>query len=355
MHLSGFKSTSPDRAVPDTGQGYKVFEAAIALFWAFLVIVLAVFYHGFISNAIQSYEASYSVQYVNPLPTFMMELFALLSSVMAVYLALKRNPLCWLASLALFAGNLTQCLMMHEKTPVVFGLFGIGYLYFYWVRNKQLAIIGAVAGFALALFVLLPMYHIINDGHKNEGIIKQYIEYYHPTFTSIDPSGPMSTAVAIMKEDKPKLWGESFVKDLSLFVPRAIWPDRPIDISEQFAREKIPNWEPGVGLGFSPLGEAYMNFGFGFSFIEFLAFGLLWGWMWRGFKNLLTYYNAPMHFDVIYRIMGSYIILLFFRGLFMGSIKKLIMCMIPIGGALLGMMLLVWLWQQWQARKAATI
>jgi hypothetical protein len=158
----------------------------------------------------------------------------------------------------------------------------------------------------------------------------------------------MAVTAHILANQETITYGRGLVDTFSIFVPRVIWPDRPMDPSEAFAKDVIPNWEPGMGLGYSPLIEAYTNFGLWFSFLEFLAFGLVWGWMWRGFMRLFTFYNAPMHLDIIYRIAGYYVLLMFFRGLIAGSLKQALMYLIPFSIALAGMQILVYIWHKWQ-------
>jgi hypothetical protein len=52
------------------------------------------------------------------------------------------------------------------------------------------------------------------------------------------------------------IW-QSFV----IWVPRVFWPDRPLDLSEEFARQIMVGWRAGFGVAFSPLAEAYVRVG----------------------------------------------------------------------------------------------
>jgi len=348
LKFSGFKSLSADRAVPDTGDGVRIFETALWLFWASLILFIALFFHDYVINASQSYEASYATQYDRPVPNLALQLIALLNAVLAVMLATRNRLLPILGAGLLFAANIWLSYLFHEKSQGVIAVIGMGYLYFYWIRNNKLAIAGALLGVLIMLFVLKPVYNIVQQDGGNPAEVFAHWKDLQISFTVLDSSGPMIVAATTLTENKSVSYGLDIIKSFAIFVPRALWPDRPADPSETFAQRMIPNWKPGMGLGYSPVVEGVANFGFWLSPLEFLVFGILWGLIWRGFMHAFAGYKTPMHLDIFYRIAGYYLLILFFRGLMAGSIKQALMYIIPVSIALGGMQLLVWLWARYR-------
>lgn len=356
LQATGFKTHMADSRAPLTQTGgTRLFELALMAFWAGLVAIMLIFFYDFIRHVSLSYEASYSTQYNSPLPTLIMQIICLLNSILAVILAMRRKILPIIVAALLFLVNFYLAFLLKEKSPGVIALIGMGYLYFYWVRFKSVALLGALAGVILALFVLKPVYNILNEyayTEKPQSVMTHLLNINSRfTFTNLDSSGPMLVSAHILKEDAAPSYGRDLLQSMSIFVPRFIWSDRPLDASEAFAKKMIPTWEPGIGLGYSPVIEGFVNFGFWFSWVEFVLFGLVWGYMWRGFMRLFRDYGAPAHLDVIYRIAGYYVLILFFRGMLAGVMKQTLMYMIPFAIALAGMQFLAWVWQRFHRRR----
>lgn len=351
MNVSGFKSRVPDKEHIDKGRGVKVFESALWILWAVLIGIIAVFYHGFIAEIRQSYTASYTAQYANPLPTLICQIVALINAILMVFLGMRKSALPIFIAVCLFAFNIYLTFLFNEKSPGAIALIGVGYLYFFWVRDKRLAIAGALVGVLMALFVLKPLYNILSENIPTQDSVFTQLAHMRPSFTVLDSAGPMAATLYLLDKDEAQTYGMGLLKSVGLLVPRALWPERPMDPSEVFAQKMMVGWQPGMGMGYSPIIEAYMNFGLWLSFLEFLIFGLLWGWMWRGFMRVFAFYNTPAHLDVIYRIAGFYVLILFFRGMMIGGFKQALMYIVPFSIALGGMQILIYLWDKWQVRK----
>jgi oligosaccharide repeat unit polymerase len=71
-------------------------------------------------------------------------------------------------------------------------------------------------------------------------------------------------------------WGASYIEAIGVLVPQVIWPGRPLPAGEAYAADLYGSvWEQGGAYGFSPIAEAYMNFGAPGVVIVFFVTGLL--------------------------------------------------------------------------------
>ncbi len=353
--LSGFHSDAPDKMPKGTNiPGCNALELAMWLMWGGSVAIITLFYSEWFVGILRSYTDSYKLQHANPLPSFILATISLLNVILGVLLIMRWKIVPVFIGAAMLAGNVLLAVLIYKKGPAIASILGIGYVYFMLVKNKKIVLIPPFAGLCFFIFGAANVFHgffQVTDLTPSK-LIPAFMELFEVTVTTIDPAGPMGVTVLTVKEDAPLMWGQSYVEGLSLFVPRALWPDRPLDIAESFGKRMMPNWLPGQGMGFGPVAEAYMNFGVIGSFIPFLAFGWLWGRLWRAFQLLTKPYNAPLHFDVLYRIIGFYVMIQFFRGFMVGSFKQLLMVMVPFALALAGMTLLVHIMKRIQQKKA---
>ena len=68
----------------------------------------------------------------------------------------------------------------------------------------------------------------------------------------------------IISEASDFRWGETYLRDMMVVIPRLIWPDKPQTIGFDFRDSYFPEWaQLGVGGGtaYSSILEAYVNFG----------------------------------------------------------------------------------------------
>lgn len=355
--FSGFTSCAPDRYrlgdIPDFGGRYQAFELAMFLLWLASLIILLPFY-GQLFHVIQSYTASYTLLHANPLISFMLTIASLLNAILALFLMARKKLMPMLAGLFLLAANVVLSILIYKKGPAIASILAMGYACFLLAKNKKNALLVVILGACLFIFGFVHVFHgFLRSGQVTmDNFVPAFIDIFRVTLTTTDPAGPMGVTILTVKKDAPLLWGKTYLDSLSLFIPRALWPDRPLDIAESFAKSVMQHWKPGQGMGFGPIAEAYMNFGLWGAFIPFLGFGLLWGWTWRGFQKLTDFFQAPLHFDVVYRIVGFFVMVQFFRGFTMGSYKQLVMVMIPFALVFIGMRLLIWLKEQKKPQSA---
>ncbi|NBX02483.1 MAG: O-antigen polysaccharide polymerase Wzy [Alphaproteobacteria bacterium] len=347
--LSGFKSHFPNQLnfkqlSKALSIRHKAFEISLFSLMIFLVLILAFFFSDFLTSIFKSYASMYNAKHGNPLPAFLYEVCYTLNAILAVFMIIRKKRLFFLIGSLMLAINIALGFLTFVKGPIVLAFLGMGYAYFFYIRNQKLAYLGVLLGVLFVVFIFLPLYTVLRHpvvGRDFDLARASFMENFQISFMNKEPVGPMGATIIAVREPLPLLLGSSYIDGLSLFIPRVLWQNRPLDIAESFARTHVPNWRPGEGMGFGAIAEAYINFGFYASFVEFLIFGFLWGWVWRCFQKATDFFSAPIYFDIIYRTVGFSIMMQFFRGFMMGAFKPLIMILVPISAALIGMQILL--------------
>lgn len=78
------------------------------------------------------------------------------------------------------------------------------------------------------------------------------------------PFGNFNTYRLLAREE-PLYWGTTYLVGLTTFIPRFVWPDKPISITYEFRNRFFSEWEQRsaiAGTAFSSILEAFMNFGY---------------------------------------------------------------------------------------------
>ena len=117
------------------------------------------------------------------------------------------------------------------------------------------------------------------------------------------------------------LFGLSYLRGFFIFVPRFLWPDRPLDLSEEYARNTISRWQPGQGMGFSLMAEAFLNFWWLGPVLQYLMIGYLWGKSWAWLRRRFSPVE-PAYWQTLYGTFGFYLLILMHRGPVAGLIKQ---------------------------------
>jgi len=205
-----------------------------------------------------------------------------------------------------------------NKNPILLGLLGSS-VYFYIPKKKE-EISRLLWIFAGGVIFLLsfPIFSLFRAGVRGMDLLRNY---YFST-TVIDPAGPYYSLLVSLTH-KEKLFGLTYINDLLLIIPKWIWNDRPMGTAESFARDIIPNWQPGQGLSYSLMAEAYQNFGVMGAFLQYFFIGLLWGIIWKIFKKYFSKSNY-IYFQSIYFTIGFYMLILMHRAPAIGLVKNML-------------------------------
>jgi len=141
-------------------------------------------------------------------------------------------------------------------------------------------------------------------------------------FSRSDARGPMISLIEIIESPLTPKLGVTLIRGLLLWIPRFIWPSRPLDLAQEYAMIKIKNWQPGQGLGFSLLSESYLNFWLLGPIIQYLIIGYLWGKLWILILKLFCPKRKYLMIK-IYQVYGYYLLIIMHRGPFSGIVTSI--------------------------------
>lgn len=93
--------------------------------------------------------------------------------------------------------------------------------------------------------------------------------------------------------------GATYVEQLLVLIPRVLRGEF-LDLTDAFARQRVgAAYSPGLGFGFSPWAEAYMNFRIAGFFIQGLLFGLLTRLLMQGNMRLSGLNELVIFFQIV--------------------------------------------------------
>ncbi len=304
----------------------KSFEISIKILLFFSSIVLFVFLRSELFVSMSGYSSNYSNVYNNPIYSYTVFVFTLSLSVYACY-KLCLYDCKFLGVLLVFFGVLFG-ILTSDKNPILISMLP-------FVAKVNMSIIHRKTGIFFLIFVLplgfiallmlIPAFSLYRAGIDIFSF--ELLKYYKFSFTSIDPAGPFVSLVETLKGEESLRLGFQYVKDLLVLIPRSVFPGRPFDLSEQFARGFIKNWQPGLGLGYSFMAEGLVNFGRYFCFLHFFIVGFFWGCVWRIIRAFL---KNKAHTDILYRTLGLYLIVLMHRGPSLSLVKMMLHFFVPL-------------------------
>lgn len=233
------------------------YAKVIFIFIILVVFIISTFYRSELSASTESYEGKINGNYVASNYAFLINVALTLLSVLVNYVILnvRRFDLVTIGAVLAFGGI---ALLTFSKAPFIYSALAVFCALYRLDRvpfgvTITMLMIGAV----VATVFIIPAFSIFRaTGEFSIGL---------PGVTSVslvlsEASGPFSIMNFalngyVVTDDYP-LW-HSF----ALWVPRSVWPDRPLDIAEGFARTVMVGWQAGFGLGFSPFAEGVARYG----------------------------------------------------------------------------------------------
>lgn len=340
--LSGYSALKPeehDIARYHNSIADNIPYAVLGIVLASLIIIFWRYSDVFVQAA-SSYILSSELQYTNAVAFLLYYLVYVGIAILAAIIGATQKGWGSLLAVPLWLAGIYLAIYTHERAPLALTALSMAYVLFHKTRGSGWLVAVSSIGAMVLLFAVTPIFSMLRSGHyqANE-ILPQLIEGYGLSLRNLDPAGPIYSIVMYLKDTPALQLGSTYISELSIFIPRFIWPDRPADLAEAFAREYMADWTPGMGFGYSPYAEAILNFGPYFAFIHFLIFGFMWGMFWRGTKFFFEINNPAermngnirsIAFDALYRVAGFYLILMFFRGFFAAVFKELTMVLAPI-------------------------
>jgi len=238
----------------------------LARFTSIRIVIIAIFvcacliaivYRDEFMRVLEGYDVKVEVNYENSGYSYVIGLLFFLTSISINYLSLES-----LNGRAIAVGGavlfVLASFVVFSKQPFIFAFLAV---LCFLSRGSQVSpfriTMLLASGAVIALVYLVPIF----AGYRVTGTIDLTTGTTASAATiSSDALGPYGVTVYafngyVRAQDHP-FWQSFF-----LWVPRALWPGRPLDLAEEFARQMIVGWQPGFGLAFSPLAEAYTRLG----------------------------------------------------------------------------------------------
>jgi hypothetical protein len=128
-------------------------------------------------------------------------------------------------------------------------------------------------------------------------------------------SYPIQTLMFYVTSHVPHLWGASYVQWPELFIPRSIWPGKPTSLSLDFLQAAFGTTD-FQGYAYTPVTEAYVNFGYAGPFAVFGVMSAFMAWMIRKAPR------TPVYYFVVFSLMID-----FHRGEMASTIYAVILLM----------------------------
>lgn len=229
----------------------------VLIFVTIVIGLLSTYFRNELIEATDSYEGKISGNYTASGYAYLIgTAFTLLSLIFNYFiLNAKRCNVVAAAGIAIF---IALSVLTYSKVPLIYGaLCAFCALHRYRYLPFWLVMLMLIGGAILMTLIFIPAFSIYRGSGQ--------FELMWPTEDSFslvlsEASGPY-TIVHLALNGYVNVTGYPLWESFVLWVPRAVWPDRPLDLAEAFAREVIVNWQVGFGLGFSPFAEGYARYG----------------------------------------------------------------------------------------------
>ena len=169
------------------------------------------------------------------------------------------------------------------------------------LRNlRNIAILGIV-GYGLLAFVS-GIRSVLPGFFRGENTVSDIINASSSfSWNGLRPSnnefgGPFYSLVQTVNAPSPLYLGETYLDAVFMILPTRLYPGiKPAGVAADFAESvqmRFPTLA-GVGFGFSPVAEAYLNYSFPGIPLVFFLIALGWHWVgtlrYKGFQGILAY------------------------------------------------------------------
>ncbi|MCB0481437.1 MAG: O-antigen polysaccharide polymerase Wzy [Flavobacteriales bacterium] len=323
--LSGFK-TSVAEAYANTKRSGNLSMYGLVGFLGALIMISLVLFRDEL-RAISSYHGNVETKALNPAFNYIIYMIIVVYTILQSYLILSKR-----ISFSLAAGmtliSIAWSIYSSDKDPLLLGLLPMA---IYLNRIKQYRFARTQITIMLAIVVIIPIMLMAFSEFRSHGSVTfQNFQDDKGLFKLTDARGGMHVAVSIIENEETEMaFGKTYLESAVLWIPRKIWPDRPLDQAQKFAINHMKDWLPGQGLGYSPIAEAYQNFGLIGGFLHFLLFGFAWGVLWNTIRRFFFRENLLM-FNALYSIYGVYMLIIIHRGASNAFVTTSIQTLIPL-------------------------
>ena len=290
-----------------------------------LIFLLIFFYKNIF--AVSTYEAAYGVRYSNPAFSLLCNFVVLYGVVIASTVIFRGKILDKILGMGFIALIFSWGIYTSDKNVILFGLLAVAASSSSFIRKKDFVSFSYIIIGCVVLIYLIKVFSLYRGGHNLYPAFSLAIKQFGLRY--IDPLGPFVSLQHILNNCSDLQYGQTYLHIFYLIIPKFLWQERPLDLSEQFAVDNIVNWSPGQGIGYSPLAEAYLNFSWIGPVVQYLLLGLLWGYFWKVLRKVLWHFHQGL-WQCLYYILGYYLLILMHRGPIAGLMKSLILYIFPL-------------------------
>lgn len=218
-----------------------------------------------------------------------------------------------------------------DKNPMVLGLVSLVYVGLTSGYRIRLWKLGAALVVGIGFLLFIPGFSVYRAG--GVGLLEAaQIGLSRLTLTRMDPAGPYGSIIDVLSGGRV---GVGYLESAQVLIPRAILPfERGLDPAEDYAQRTMLNWQPGRGLGFSPLAEGYLNAGFLGPFVHAPLFLASWLGCWLLVRRIFALAKLNEVFPHFFCVMGFYLMMLSFRTSMVGSVKAVLLQMVGLAAVL---------------------
>lgn len=189
-------------------------------------------------------------------------------------------------------------------------------------RRQWLGLALLLIGSFISLLYLVPIYAVYRG---SGGIVLDAGQLGGADIIYSDAIGPFVVLITLMY-GAVSLPAHSIFVSPFLWIPRGIWNDRPLDMAEGFAREIMTGWQPGMGMGYSPVAEGYQRYGLLFGPVVLFLTGLIFALLQTGFLRV----SRPGLRLTLYVTISGYIAFFINRGAMSGVVTQSLQFWLPI-------------------------
>jgi oligosaccharide repeat unit polymerase len=214
---------------------------------------------------------------------------------------------------------------------------------YYHYRIKRISLKkAAFAGMAVLIFMnTLSFVRNTSDPMEMIDLVVDAVKSDDTNFIKIQSSTELYTAMnlhrlisGIENGDTTYTYGYSIITELMVFIPKIIFPSRPLALSELFVETFYPGiFEKGGGYGFFFLQEGYWAFGI----LGVLFFMIFYGWC---VQTIYNWIKKNIEYDIIIFIYSSiyYVlvvsavrtgVILLFKSVIIGLLPFIIVVYLP--------------------------
>ena len=149
-----------------------------------------------------------------------------------------------------------------------------------------------------------------NSRADNIAITLQSNEFVYPFYT-------LTYDVDNYQKQELKLkYGESYLYPVIFFIPRNLYPEKPYSLADQFIKRNFGS-RYTMGFAYTPVTEAFVNFGYIGPFLFYLLVGLVVNAITNRKNQIVNFIFFTMILDFCRGEMGTFFYQFFFTGFFL--------------------------------------